>query len=211
MKLIFYIIVFLLLDVGISIVMQKIFKQRNQMRKYIEIISYIVSFLLVFGLIIRQAEYKELLMKNWRLREHIIFYFILAISISILIYTFRMMILSKNQEIEKVYFHIGWIPEFILKIIIAPVCEEILCRNLLLVDLLENYSFILAAFIVSLVFAILHLQFDTFLYFFASSLIFSYIFYVSGSVIYTICSHIVYNFLCSTITVQIRENYVSKQ
>lgn len=202
MALIVYIICFVVLNTAIGVIMHMIANKNEKLIRYIGITSYTVSFLFVFILIVRQEEYQNILVKNWSIGRNAIYNLVLALGLSMLIYIFRMLTIIKKTTIKKIYFQIGEQSEFFYKVVIAPVCEEILYRNLLLPSLLENYCFMSAAFLVSLLFAISHLQIKTFFYYFVSSFIFSGLFYITGSVLYTICSHMAYNFLCCTIVVQ---------
>lgn len=201
MALILYLIGFVLLNVLISITMQQISQKYDKAEGYIGIYSYSISFCVTFILIMRHEQYKELIVYfGWG--KHGVYDLALAISISILIYVFRMFFLIKNAKIIKIYFQIAAKADNFYKVIIAPICEEILYRNLLLSDMLKSQNFLFSAFVVSFIFAISHLQFEKFVYFFVCSFIFSYLFYISGSILYSIFSHILYNLLCCAIVVQ---------
>ena len=205
MALIVYLIGFVLLNVLNSITMQKISQKYDKAEGYIGICSYSISFCVIFILIMRHEEYKELIVYfGWG--THGIYDLALALSIAILIYVFRMTFLIKNAKIIKIYFQIAAKAEDFYKIIIAPICEEILYRNLLLADMLKSHNLLFSAFAVSFIFSISHLHYEKFVYFFVCSFIFSYLFYFSGSVLYSIFSHILYNLLCCAIVVQTDSN-----
>lgn len=186
--------------------MQHISRKYNKIERYIGICSYLTSFFFIFIFIMKYKEYEEM-MKYFGWGKHRVYDLVLGLSISILIYVFRMTFLIKNAKVKKICLRNVDKVETFYKVILAPICEEILYRNLLLADILENHNFLFAAFVVSLIFAISHLQFDKFLYFFASSFIFSCLFYMSGSILYTILSHMLYNFLCCVIVVQTDSDY----
>lgn len=201
-----YIIGFVLMNVCFNIILYKFSTRYKRLKRYIEISAYLLSFFLILILIIQHDNSKEFLTKHWNGGRNGFRDCLITLVFPVLIYIWRITFLTKNKKIVKVCFCVRNKVEIFYKIIIAPICEEILFRNILLAAILENNGFMFAGFVVSLVFAISHLQYETFIYFFISSFAFSYIFWVSGSVLYTISSHIIYNLLCCLINVQVDSN-----
>lgn len=202
MYLILYIIGFVFMNVCFTLAFHKISERYKNFKSYTEICAYCLSFLVVI-LIIQHNEAREYLTKHWVNGKNGLKDLVMVFLCPLLIYIGRIMFLSQNKKIVRVCFCIKDKVEIIYKIIVAPISEEILFRNLLLAALLENNRFMFAGFVVSLVFAISHLRYETFIYFFVSSFVFSYLFWISGSILYTIGSHMIYNLLCCIISVQV--------
>lgn len=198
------------MNVCFNLIFHKISGKYKNLKSYTEICAYIFSFLVVIFLIIQHNDGREYLTKHWVSGKNGLRDLLMVLICPLLIYIWRIMFLSRNKKIVKVCFCIKDKVEILYKIIIAPISEEILFRNLLLAALLENNRFMFAGFVVSLVFAISHLRYEAFIYFFVSSFVFSYLFWISGSILYTIGSHMIYNLLCCYISIQVDDDITNK-
>jgi len=96
---------------------------------------------------------------------------------------------------------------FLTMVIMAPVCEEILFRKIL-IDRIRLYGDKAAILVSSVVFALSHGNFYQFFYAFGIGLVFAYIYIKTGRLRYTIIFHMAINFLGSIVALKIGENPV---
>ena len=98
----------------------------------------------------------------------------------------------------------GW-SIFLTMVVLAPVCEEILYRKVL-IDRIRQYGDKTAILVSGFVFGLSHGNFYQFFYAFGIGLVFGYIYIRTGKLRYTIGFHMVINFLGSVVALYAARN-----
>lgn len=91
---------------------------------------------------------------------------------------------------------------FVTMVVMAPVCEEILFRKVL-IDRIRLYGDKAAILVSSVVFGLSHGNFYQFFYAFGIGLVLAYIYIQTGKLRYTISFHMIINFLGSIVALHI--------
>ena len=108
-------------------------------------------------------------------------------------------ILEKFKELEKTYEITIF---FIASVIIAPLYEELLFRGIIFPKLIQKTNFLIALFLSSFVFALLHFHLSALLPLFSLSIILSFTYLHSSSLWPCISLHALFN-LISIVAVKI--------
>lgn len=93
---------------------------------------------------------------------------------------------------------------FVTMVVMAPVCEEILYRKIL-IDRIRLYGDKAAILMSGFVFALSHGNFYQFFYAFGIGLVLGYIYIQTGRLRYTIWFHMIINFLGSIVAIHVAE------
>lgn len=94
---------------------------------------------------------------------------------------------------------------FMITVVMAPICEELLFRKLL-IDRIKQYGDKAAIVVSAFVFGFSHGNFYQFFYAFGIGLVFAYIYIRTGSIHYTILFHMLINFLGSIVVLSLKEH-----
>ncbi|MBW4845395.1 MAG: CPBP family intramembrane metalloprotease [Lachnospiraceae bacterium] len=94
---------------------------------------------------------------------------------------------------------------FVTMVVMAPICEEILFRKIL-IDRIRLYGDKAAILVSSVVFGLSHGNFYQFFYAFGIGLVLAYIYIQTGKLRYTIIFHMIINFLGSVVALHIADN-----
>jgi membrane protease YdiL (CAAX protease family) len=94
---------------------------------------------------------------------------------------------------------------FVTMVVLAPVCEEILFRKVL-IDRIRLYGDKAAILVSSVVFGLSHGNFYQFFYAFGIGMVFAYIYIQTGKLRYTIIFHMIINFLGSIVALHIGDD-----
>lgn len=94
---------------------------------------------------------------------------------------------------------------FVTMVVMAPICEEILFRKVL-IDRIRLYGDKAAILVSSVVFGLSHGNFYQFFYAFGIGLVLAYIYIQTGKLRYTIIFHMIINFLGSVVALHIGDN-----
>lgn len=108
-------------------------------------------------------------------------------------------ILEKFKELEKTYEITIF---FIASVIVAPLYEELLFRGIIFPKLIQKTNFLIALFLSSFVFAVLHFHLSALLPLFSLSIILSFTYLHSSSLWPCISLHALFN-LISIVAVKI--------
>ncbi|MDW2796955.1 CPBP family intramembrane glutamic endopeptidase [Clostridium boliviensis] len=94
---------------------------------------------------------------------------------------------------------------FAIMVVMAPVCEEILFRRLI-IDRIRRYGDKAAILVSAVIFGLCHGNFYQFFYAFGIGLVFGYIYTRTGRIRYTIVFHMIINFLGSVAAIYIQKS-----
>ncbi|WP_324293345.1 type II CAAX endopeptidase family protein [Lacrimispora defluvii] len=95
---------------------------------------------------------------------------------------------------------------FVIMVVMAPVCEEVLFRKLI-IDRIRRYGDKAAILVSAVIFGLCHGNFYQFFYAFGIGLVFGYIYTRTGRIRYTIAFHMIINFLGSVAAIYV-QNFI---
>lgn len=105
---------------------------------------------------------------------------------------------SMINPVEEMIKGLNFWAIFLTMVIMAPVCEELLFRRVL-INRIRQYGDKAAVLVSSVTFALCHGNFYQFFYAFGIGLVFGYIYIKTGKLRYTIIFHMIINFLGSVV------------
>lgn len=109
------------------------------------------------------------------------------------------------NPVEEVMKNLSTWSIFLTMVVMAPICEEILFRKVL-IDRIRLYGDKAAILVSSVVFALSHGNFYQFFYAFGIGLVFGYLYIQTGRLRYTIVLHMMINFLGSIVALYMGDN-----
>lgn len=118
--------------------------------------------------------------------------FLINIVINILLQTDHNQMIESESSINGLLYCIGII-------VVAPVVEETIYRELIFRDLIKVTSLPFAIVTSSFLFAVVHGNLIQFIYTFCMGGMFAFLLYVEDSVLYSIMAHVGFNFIACTL------------
>lgn len=160
-------------------------------------ISYVLSFLVIIYVISKDKKMFEIIINSFNIKQINLIQVVLIIILPILVLLINVLL---NKVLEKTELKGSFFTEnrfsifqLIFVILIAPISEEIIFRSLLYQTFTEHFSILLSILLSSILFAVFHIRIRNMLGSFFGGLAFSFILYLSGSIVTTIVAHSIYN------------------
>ena len=173
---------------------------------YLRIITYLsiplFSFLAIF---IAFKLYKMSFQLKWMSLNTSIVFISLVLVLSINVFQismdltfFKYLMLDQLRFLEPNLIFgnsLDYFIKFIVLVLLGPFTEEILFRRILLVKLLEDYKPSIAIVITSVMFALIHFDLTGIVFYLLISFVYTYIFYLTRNIWFSIILHSVFNFI----------------
>lgn len=178
------------------------------------VVAYVLALVIILGIFtaIRNSTkgLTKLLAISKRPQLNAIFYVVIGYGTYFLL-SFTSMLLAQSlisgfsidqkQEVgfEQLGTQVEYIMAFIALVVLAPIVEETIFRGFLFTQIRQNYNFWVSAVIVSLVFGLVHLQWNVGMDVFALSLVLCFLREKTGSIWAGVGLHMVKNILAFAI------------
>lgn len=205
-KSIFLIVLLIILEFSGTIALYKIFPNTNMVNGVQFIIDLSLFSICTIGALCFFTKIKTLNKIDYNISEILIICVVTFIWV-IMSPLFKTSIISNNFSllnikfcfsnffIEKEFLSTTNFYIFYRSILVTPILEEYLFRNLILTKLNTRYGFKKSIIITSILFSISHLDINNIFIFFIGSLILCYMFLKTNKLIYSILLHIFMNIL----------------
>lgn len=182
-----------------------------QLMGYVPLIEYrtsifITSFFYLFLINILQKRWNINLKKMFISANSVIYAVVMILSISF--YCVSVYIFQSLEDYNNLF--IGYIHSMQFKtpsiktteiiqilniVIVSPIAEEIFFRGLVFKFLLKERSFLKSIIFSSILFSLFHFRFSNIFLLFLLGCVLAYILYKTGSLILSICAHMLFNFI----------------